>query len=384
MATETDLAQPARQLTADPGGGFDITPTDEQRLIVEAVSDFAHAQVRPAADAADSNCTTPQELLAAAAELGLAATGVPAVHGGPFDRREAVTAALVAEALSHGDMGIALACLAPGGVATAIGLWGEVEHQRAYLPALASGRPYAAAFAVTEPRVLFDPFALQTRARRGPAGDFTLDGVKALVPQAAQAELLVVAAALDGVPSLFLVERGAGGLEIAPDPGMGLRAAATGRIALDAVRLPGRALLGDANPQVYAEAIALARLGWCALAVGTAQAVLDHVSEYVNSRIAFGEPISHRQSVAFMVADIATEVEALRLMTYRGARLAESGRDFLRAAALARQLAAQHAPRIGSAGIQLLGGHGYTKDHPVERWYRDLRAAGTLEGGLLL
>jgi alkylation response protein AidB-like acyl-CoA dehydrogenase len=142
--------------------------------------------------------------------------------------------------------------------------------------------------------------------------------------------------------------------------------------------------MGESDPQVYRECVALGRLAWCALAIGTGQAVLDYVSGYVNQRTAFGEPISNRQSVAFMVANIAIELESLRLATYRAAGLAETGREFIRAAALARALAAQHAMQIGSDGIQLLGGHGYTKEHPVERWYRDLRAAGMLEGGLII
>jgi alkylation response protein AidB-like acyl-CoA dehydrogenase len=155
-------------------------------------------------------------------------------------------------------------------------------------------------------------------------------------------------------------------------------------VSFDGVKLPASALLGESDPQVYRELVALARLGWCALAVGTGQAVLDYVSAYVNQRIAFGEPISNRQSVAFTVATIASELDGLRLATYRAASLAETGRDFIRASALARALAAEHAARIGSEGVQLLGGHGYTKEHPVERWYRDLRAAGMLEGALAL
>jgi hypothetical protein len=265
-----------------------------------------------------------------------------------------------------------------------LGLWGDGEQQAAYLPAFAGDSPPAAAIAITEPRVIGDPFALQTRARRTPDGDFILDGAKALVPLAAEAELLVVGAELDGRPSLFLVEPGAAGLSVAPDPGMGIRAAATGRLTFADTRLPANAQVGDSNPEVYRQLIALARLGWSALAVGTAQAVLTYVSEYVNQRTAFGEPISNRQSVAFMVATMATEIEGLRLATYRGASLAETGRDFIRAAALARALAAEHAVRIGSDGIQLLGGHGYTKEHPVERWYRDLRAVGMMEGALAL
>ena len=384
MTTEADLVDPARQRSAIPGTSFDITPTDEQRMLVDAARAFALRQVRPAALTADSACSTPPGLLATATELGLAALGVPEVHGGVLEHRSTVSAALVAEALAEGDMGIALACLAPAGVATALGLWGDAEQQGAYLPAFASDAPPVAAIAIAEPRVIGDPLALHTSARRTPEGDFILNGAKALVPRAAEAELLIVAAELDGQPSLFLVEATTDGLSTVPDPGMGIRAAATGRVALTDTRVSRSALIGNSNPQVYSELLALGRLGWCALAVGTAQAVLDYVSEYVNHRIAFGEPISNRQSVAFMVANMAIEVEALRLATYRGASLAETGREFIRAAALARALCAEHAMQIGSDGIQLLGGHGYTKEHPVERWYRDLRAAGMMEGALAL
>jgi alkylation response protein AidB-like acyl-CoA dehydrogenase len=376
MSTEADLAKPARQPVAQPGSSFDITPTDEQRMLTEAVRDFARTRLRPAAAAADAECATPPELLATAADLGLALIGVPERLGGVLEQRSTVTAALVAEALAEGDMGMALACLAPAGVATALGLWGDADQQSAYLPV-----SKAAAIAIAEPRALFDPLALQTSATRS-AGGFTLDGVKSLVPRAAEAELLIVGAQLDGAPALFIVE--ADGLTIEPEPAMGVRAAATGRVTFDQVKVSGGALLGAADPNVYRELVALGRLGWCALAVGTGQAVLDYVTPYVNERVAFGEPISNRQSVAFMVANIAIELDGLRLVTYRAASLAETGRDFVREVALARALAATHGMQIGSDGIQLLGGHGYTKEHPVERWYRDLRAAGMMEGALAL
>jgi alkylation response protein AidB-like acyl-CoA dehydrogenase len=384
MATEADLVGPARQAAAEPGTSFDVTPTDEQRMFVEAVRDFALRACRPAALGADEACSTPADLLATAAELGVGALGIPELHGGVMERRSTVTAALVAEALAEGDMGIALACLAPGSVATALGLWGDADQQAAYLPAFAGDTPPVAAIAVAEPRVLFDPLAPQASATRTASGDFRLCGDKSLVPRAAEAELLLVAAALDGAPSLFLIESGAAGLTAAAEPAMGVRAAATARVTLEDVLLPATALLGDSDPQVYRELVALGRIGWSALACGTGQAVLDYVSVYVNQRVAFGEPISHRQSVAFMVANIAIELESLRLVVLRAAGLAENGREFAREAALARALASRHAMQIGSDGVQLLGGHGYTKEHPVERWYRDLRAAGMLEGALIL
>jgi hypothetical protein len=384
MPTETDQEGPARQLASEPGTSFDVTPTDEQKMLVDAVRDFALRACRPAALSADEAGATPAGLLATANELGVGALGIPEALGGVMEQRSTVTAVLVAEALAEGDMGIALACLAPGAFATALGLWGDADQQAAYLPAFAGEAPPVAAVAVAEPRVLFDPLALATRAARTPAGDFVLDGAKSLVPRGAEAELLLVAAELDGSPVLFIVESGSAGITSAADPAMGLRAAATARILFENVQLPSTALLADSDPQVYLELLALGRIGWSALAAGTGQAVLDYVSAYVNQRIAFGEPISNRQSVAFMVANIAIELESLRLATYRAAGLAESGREFMREAALARALVARHAMQIGSDGVQLLGGHGYTKEHPVERWYRDLRAAGMLEGALIL
>ena len=162
---------------------------------------------------------------------------------------------------------------------------------------------------------------------------------------------------------------------------MGIRAAATANLKLDGVEVPAESLLGDGNPDVYADCIRLGRIAWAAVAVGTAQAVVDYVIPYVNERIAFGEPISHRQAVAFKIADMATELEGMRLVMLRAASRVDQGLDFARESALARRIVAQKGMQIGSDGVQLLGGHGYIKEHPVERWYRDLRAAGVVEGG---
>jgi alkylation response protein AidB-like acyl-CoA dehydrogenase len=150
------------------------------------------------------------------------------------------------------------------------------------------------------------------------------------------------------------------------------------------VKVPAGALIGEGGPEVYADAIQLGRLGWCALAVGTGQAVLDYVIPYVNERKAFGEPISHRQAVAFMVANLAIELDGMRLTTYRAAARVDQDKSFAREVALARRLCSERGMAIGSDGVQLLGGHGYIKEHPVERWYRDLRAAGLMEGVLLV
>jgi len=165
---------------------------------------------------------------------------------------------------------------------------------------------------------------------------------------------------------------------------MGLRAAGTCRLVLDDVRLDRTAILAGGAPEVYRECIQRSRLAWCAVAVGTAQAVLDYVIPYTNERVAFGEPISNRQAVAFTVADIGIELEGMRLATYRAASRADQGKEFARETTLARILCSERGMKIGSDGVGLLGGHGFVKEHPVERWYRDLRAAGLMEGALLV
>jgi alkylation response protein AidB-like acyl-CoA dehydrogenase len=383
FAATQKLSKPARQPRAGRSALFDLTPDDEQQMLRETVREFALAKLRPAAEAADDACAAPDELLARANELGLTMVGVPEELGGAVAERSAVTTVLMSEALAQGDMGIGLACLAPAAVSTALSLWGDADQQATYLPEFVGENVPAAALAVLEPRPLFNPLHLKTRARRVDGG-FVLDGVKSLVPRASASELFVIAASLEGTPALFVVEPGGEGLSVEPEPAMGLRAAATGRLVLEHVKLPAGALLGEPGQDMVSECIQLGRLGWCALAVGTGQAVLDYVIPYVNERTAFGEPISSRQSVAFTVANIAIELDGMRLATYRAASRVDQGMPFAREVALARRLCAERGAAIGSDGVQLLGGHGYVKEHPVERWYRDLRAAGVMEGGLLV
>ena len=373
------------RLKASGAGYFDLTPDDDQKMIVETVEEFAAEILRPAAHDADDAATYPPDLIAKAAELGVTAINIPEDFDGIAEHRSTVTNTLVAEALAYGDMGLALPILAPGGVASALTHWGSADQQATYLKEFAGDNVPQACVAIAEPHPLFDPTALKTTAVRTPSG-YRLDGVKSLVPAAADAELFIVAAQLNGKPALFIVEAATKGLTVKADPSMGIRAAALGRIELDEVIVPLSARLGEdgANDQDYSEAIALSRLGWAALAVGTSHAVLDYVVPYVKERGAFGEPIARRQSVAFMCANIAIELDGLRLITWRGAARAEQGLSFAREAALAKRLGTDKGMQIGLDGVQLLGGHGYTKEHPVERWYRDLRAIGVAEGVVVL
>lgn len=364
-------------------GVFDLTPTEDEQMLVDVVTELADEVLRPVAAEADDTCAVPEPVQKAALEVGLPILGLPEALGGISEERSAMAGTLVAEALAHGDMGLAVALLAPGSVATAIGLWGTDAQQQTYLPAFTGNDAAAAALALAEPTVLFDVLSPATTAERTADG-YRLTGVKSGVPGGAEAELFVVGAQLDGQPVLFLVEAAAAGLTAVADPSMGVRAAGLTRLELDGVTVPADAVLGSTDGTTYTECVRLSRLAWCALAVGTGQAVLDYVTPYVKERQAFGEPIAHRQSVAFMVADMAIELQAMRLLTWKAASRAAAGKDFAREVALARNVCAEKGMRIGLDGVQLLGGHGFVKEHPVERWYRDLRAIGLMEGAVLV
>ncbi|HKY91547.1 MAG TPA: acyl-CoA dehydrogenase family protein [Nevskiaceae bacterium] len=378
------LLAPARLSKRPASGHFDLTPSDEQQMLRDTCREFSLEQLRPAALEADATCGASTELLAGAAGLGIHLLGVPEALGGAGHERSPMTGVLVTSALAEGDLGLAVACLAPTAVSQALVLWGDAEQQAVYLPAFVGETVPAATLAIQEPTALFDPFRLETKARRTPDG-YVLEGVKSLVPLARTAELFVVAAQLEGRgPALFIVESSTAGLTIESEPSMGLRPAGLGRLVLSNATVPHRALLGGADAEAYADCVNLCRLGWCALAIGTAQAALDYLVPYVNERIAFGEPISHRQSVAFAIADMAIELEGMRLATWRAASRAEAGLPFVNETTLARRLCADKGMAIGSQAVGLLGGHGFVKEHPAERWYRDLRAVGFMEGVALV
>lgn len=380
MLTPARMPSPA---SGGDGGLFDLTLTDSQRLVRDSMQRFAQKRLRPSALEADEQGHPPEGLMEEAHALGLSQLAVPEAAGGAGEQRSPITNVLVAEDLSRGDMGLALAALAPVSVVHALVDYGTAAQQGQYLPAFAEEAFYPAAIAMLEPRPLFDPHRLATQAR-AVQGGYELSGVKSLVPLAEDAELLLVFADCAGKPQAFIVERGAPGVTIEPEPAMGLRAAKLGRVHLAQVRVPREAMLGGEEGCAAERLIDLSRIAWGALAVGTCDALLDYVKTYCSERIAFGEPIVYRQSVAFAIANIAIELDAMRLMVYRAASRAERGKSFRREAALARVQCAEKAMQIGTEGVQLLGGHGFIKEHPVELWYRQLRAVGIFEGALLV
>ena len=367
----------------DPDALFDLSLSEEQQMLVDMLAGFASDVLRPAAHDADANAAVPAELLNQAADLGLTFYGVSEAHGGMAGVRTTVSNALIAEALAKGDMSLAAALLVPLSAANCIRRWGSPEQQQRLLPAFVSeASAPVMAIAVNEPKALFDPLKLGTKAKRK-GKHYTLSGEKCLVLRGLDASHLIIAARAENGPALFIVEAGSKGLQRFPEPGMGLKAGATARVKLKGVKVPAEQRL-NAEHFNYQSFLDHAALAWCALAVGTGQAALDYVTTYCNERIAFGEPISHRQGVAFMVADIAIELDAMRMLVWRACARSEQGLEFHREAYLARLLCAEKAMKIGTDAVQLLGGHGFTKEHPAERWYRDLRAVAVMAGGLQL
>ena len=379
----------ARAAARARAGLFDLTPTDEQQMLSEALRDVRGRAAAPGRAGGRRRVRGAAELLARGGRARASrCSACRRSSAAPMTERSAVTAVLAAEALAHGDMGLAVvAARARRRRHRARAAWATRDQQATYLPAFTGDAPAAAALALLEPR----PAVRPVRAR-----DDRAPGRRRLVARRREGAR---PARRDGRAA---ARRGAR-LEARPGA-VRRRAGAPTGVAVAARARDGRARRGDrrrrasrrpraratrcscgGDPADYARCVRRARLGWCALAVGCAQAVLDHVIPYVNERKAFGEPISHRQAVAFAVADIAIELEGMRLVDLRARRAARRRRgDAARGRARAARCAPTRGCRIGSQGVQLLGGHGYVKEYPVERWYRDLRAAGVMEGAVLV
>jgi alkylation response protein AidB-like acyl-CoA dehydrogenase len=377
---QTKAERPGNQSKNDL---FDLRLTEEQEMIQQTIRQYAAQYIRPVAEKSSEEATLQESTLQEFRALGLPFYSVPESLGGVLAEKSTVTQMIIAEELAYGDLGIALALLSPISTLNAIVTWGTAAQQEKYVPAfLDEQQPITATIAINEPSALFDPFQLKTKAEKTAEG-YVISGVKASVPMAAQAELLLIAAEIPGEgPAIFIVESSAEGLTIKSDSSMGLRAAEPGIVALNKVKLSSDARLGDQLD--YQKFIDHARIGWCALASGTAKAVLDYVIPYANEREAFGEPISHRQAVAFMIANIKMEADGMQILTQRAASRAEQGLDFSREAYLAQVCCADRGMEIGNDGVQLLGGYGFMRDYPVERWYRDLRAVAICYNGMHL
>ena len=358
---------------------FDLGRSEDQRMNQGTMERFAANEIRAVAREADEAGVTPEGFYDKTAELGLSLLPIPEALGGAGMARSPVSNALNAEDLAWGDLALTLGAITPQAFVNTLLDQGSDAQREKFLPRFCEGSFVAATTALMEPRATFDPMEPLCTATAIDGG-YSLNGSKCMVPLGQSAELTLVIAQLDAQgPAAFIVEGTPDGMTCAREELMGLRTLELATLTFDNVQLPAEALLGDGNFDLQ-RFVNLSRIGLCALAVGCCQGVLDYVKEYVNERIAFGEPISHRQAVAFKVADMAIELEAMRLMTWRAASRAEQGLDFHEQAYLAKVACAEHAMQIGTDGVQLLGGHGFCREHPVEIWYRNLRAIAILDG----
>jgi len=356
---------------------IDFQPSEEQQLIIETVRGFARNEVRAAARECDETAKLPDALLAAAHELGLVANALPEAHGGG-GARSAVTGALVAEELAWGDLALAVAILSPSLLALPVAEFGTDEQRSRLLPRF-SGPAFApGSLAVVEPRFDSDPFRPRTRARRD--GDaYVLAGRKCLVPWLDGGDPLLVVADEGGTAQAFLVPRDARGLAAAPDRYMGLQALPTAELTLDGVRLPAAARLGGEAGADVRRIVNQGRVGLAAMAVGVARAAFEIARDYARQREAFGGPIAAKQAIAFKLADMAIEIDGARLLAWEAAWKLDQGGDATREAALAIDQARQVSLEVADGAVQVLGGHGYTREYLPEMHLRNARGFAVFE-----
>lgn len=360
---------------------FDLTLTPEQSLMRDSVRKFAMTEMRAVSRKADEAGEAPERFYQKSLELGFNAVPIAEELGGIGAGRSPVSNMLIAEDLAYGDMSLAVGAMSALSFVNTVIDFGSAAQHESLLPPFTEDGLRTATVALMEPAARFNPLELATVARKSGDG-YVLDGIKTMVPLGGSADVLLVIAQEDGVgPAAFVIEKGQQGVSVEREQFMGLRPLELGRLALKGVELPASAKLGEGERAFdLRRFIDLSRIGIAALSLGVADAILDTVKSYCNERVAFGEPITHRQSVAFMIADIAIELDAMRLLVYRAAARAERGLDFHREAYLARVQCAEKGMKIGTDGVQLLGGHGFIREHMVELWYRNIRAAGILEG----
>lgn len=357
---------------------YSFEPNEEQQMLIDAVGKYAANDLRPAAHDAEENRELPKKLIEKGWELGLLQASTPESYGG-FGERSAVTGALALEEMAFGDLAGALAVMTPSLFALPILLGGSEGQKQEYLPKIVGGAwaPYTAA--LIEMSFDFDPHALKTIAK-AEGGNYVLNGEKVFVPFAKDAEALIVYANLDGITQGFIVKKEAAGLFISEEREkvMGLNALPMYRIKLENV--PAQRL-GGASGHDFELALASMRIASAAAALGVARSSFEYARDYAKEREAFGVKIAQKQAVAFMLAEMATELEAIRLLTWEAAWKLDAGKeDAAKAAYLAFTGAGDMVMMVTDRGVQIYGGHGYIRENPVELLMRNGRGFPMLLG----
>jgi acyl-CoA dehydrogenase len=357
-----------------------FSPTEEQQMIVSMAKQFANDEMRKIYRQCDEDGTIPEGIIDAAWKMGLTSGSIPEDYGGPGAERSAITGSLIAEELAWGDLSITMHVLCPGLFAYPILEMGTETQRKKYLPLFCGEKYKAATAALIEPRFGFDPYSLSTAARLD-GNEYVLNGAKCYVPLAAEADSLLIYAAENGTSQGFVVEKGTKGLEVGePEKNMGIRALATYEITLKDCRIPKENRLGGDKGYDFSRIMNCSRVGLAAMAVGVAKAAMEYSRDYAKERVAFGQPVASRQAVAFMLAEMAIEIDATRLMTWEAAWKLDRKQEATKEAVLAKEYADDMVLMVTDRAVQILGGHGYVREHPVELWLRNGRGFGTFDG----
>jgi short/branched chain acyl-CoA dehydrogenase len=362
----------------------DLDLSEEQESFRKVVRDFAETEIAPYAERWDRDHTFPLETVKAMGELGLFGLPFPEEYGGSGS--DFTTMCLVIEELARIDSSMAVTVEAGVGLgANPIFQFGNEEQRQTWLPDLCAGRALGA-FGLTEPDAGSDAAGIGTRARWDPdTGEWVIDGSKAFITNSGTAitSVISVMARTDRGFSAFLVPAGTPGLVVEPAyRKMGWHASDTHGLRLEGCRVPAANLLGEPG-RGLAQFLAIlddGRVAIAALAVGVAQACLEHSVEYANARPAFGGPIGRNQAVAFKCADMAVAVENARNLVHRAAWLKDRGRPFKQAAAMAKLYASEAAVTATREATQIFGGYGFMDETPVSRFYRDAKILEIGEG----
>jgi acyl-CoA dehydrogenase len=357
-----------------------FSPSEEQQMIVNMVKEFANGEMRKIYRECDESGEIPDHIIDTAWEMGFISTCIPEKHQGLGEEHSALTGSLIAEELAWGDLSMAMHILCPALVSLPIVETGTEEQKSQYLPAFCAEKYKPATAALIEPRFDFDPCSLATTAKAD-GNDYLLNGEKCYVPLAADADLLLVYAAENGSTQGFLVERGTPGLEIGErEMNMGIKALATYELTLKDCCIPKGNRLGSEKGCDFSRILNCSRVALSAMAVGVARAAFEYSRDYAKERYAFGEPIASRQTIAFMLAEMAIEIDATRLMTWEAAWKLDRNEDATKEASLTKAYADDMALMVTDRAVQILGGHGYIRDHPVELWLRNGRGFTTFNG----
>jgi len=360
------------------------TLSEEEELFRDTVRDFAEREVRPRVAAMERASAVDPALLAKCFELGFMGIDIPESHGGAGGNL--LMTVLAVEELSAVDASVAIFVDVQNTlVNTLLRKWASDDVKRRYLPRLASD--LLGAYALSEPESGSDAFGLQTRATRRGSG-WILEGRKLWITNGAEAGLFIVFANSDftkgykGITA-FAVERGFRGFSVGKkEDKLGIRASSTCELILEGCEVPAANVVGEVGVgyKVAIETLNTGRIGIGAQMIGVARGALTAALKYAKERKQFGKPIGEFQAVQFQLAQAATELEAARLMVYNAARLETAGEPYTTQAAMAKLFASQVAERVTSLAVELFGGYGYTKEYPVEKFYRDAKIGTIYEG----